>query len=172
MLLAFGAFSGLGGCIYFFVEGLIKALNHAGPIQVSFGNFIKLFFNRSCEVEIHDVLEILFQEIIDYDTNICWEKFVLFKSVILRDHFTGDFFALQYDLLHLTLLPLPLFFNHILPMLNRRYGWCICGRPSDSKLFHFFHQAGFGVSCRLLGGLFVGFDFIPLKGIIDFHWRQ
>ena len=70
------------------MKWLVKFINHLIPNQVTFGNIIKFFFNKGCEVEIHNLLEIFHQEVIDNHANIGWEKFRFFCT----GYFTIRFF--------------------------------------------------------------------------------
>ena len=48
------------------VKLVVEAFHLLGPIFLSLGNLVKLLFYVGCEVIVHNLLEVLHQEIVHY----------------------------------------------------------------------------------------------------------
>ncbi len=57
------------------MEGLVELFDHTGPVHGSLSDLIEILLHGGGEIEIHDVIEILFQEVIHHGTDIGGEKF-------------------------------------------------------------------------------------------------
>ena len=125
-------------------------------------NFIELLFHRGGKIEIHDVLKILFQKVIYNHPDICGEKFAFLKPIFFLNHL---FVKWNHPLrpaepCHAQ-IPFRSSFTTYSLLLNGGNGGGIGGGTADSQLFHFLHQAGFGIPGWLQGCFFCGFNHLP-----------
>ena len=64
-------------------EGLVEFFDHTDPVQLSLFDFIQFVFYVGGEFQIHDVLKILFQQIIDQDPQFGWIELFVFRGHVI-----------------------------------------------------------------------------------------
>ena len=72
--------AGIDGALYCRLEVLVESLKHLLPLLGTLGNLIEVLLYLSGEVIVHDFLEILHQEVINHDADICWQELALVRA--------------------------------------------------------------------------------------------
>ena len=154
------------------MEIFVEHFHHVGPFLFSFGHLIKLLFHTGRKVIIHNLREILHQEVIDHTTYVGRYQFRLFASAHFRLHGFFYFFSCQLQQHILTLHAFLVTFFYIPSLLDGRNGRCISRRTTDTQFLQFTYQAGFRVAGWSLTEALYSRNFFPLQYLSDFHLRQ
>ena len=132
------------------LELLVEVLHHLLPLFVALGNLVELLLHAGGEVVVHDVLEVLHQEVVHHDTDVGRQQLALVRAGYLflllhinldafqRGHLIGAGLALLVALLH------------VFALLDGRDGRSIGRRTADAQLLQLVHQAGLGIAQRTL----------------------
>ena len=160
------------GVVDVFLEALVEILQHGAPVHLALGNDIEFFFNLSGEVEVHDVIKVLKQEVVDHHADVRRKQLRTFYTGILcfcfgrdRASFEGKYSEISWD-------PVTVTFLDISALLYRRDGWGIRGRTANAEFFQSLDQAGLGVARGMLGKT-LGSDNVGAgKGLPFLHGRQ
>ena len=62
---------------HFGFEMLIEIFHCSVPFCLSLRDFIELLFYFCCEIVVHNVWEVLHEEVVYHDANVGWNKFSL-----------------------------------------------------------------------------------------------
>ena len=94
-LAGFVLVAGFQDFFHFRLKALVEILHPVGPFGLSFCNIIKLLLYVCRKVVVHDVREVLHQEIVYHDTDISRQKLALFRACHLFFQLLGYLDALQ-----------------------------------------------------------------------------
>ena len=136
------------------METFIKMLHHISPLFISFGNFVKLFFDTSRKIIIHDLREVLFQEVINNHSDISRYQLRFFTSGKFCFGTFRNFVSFQLQNFIITFYSLTVSFFNISSLLDSRNSRCICRRTSDTQFFQLTYQASFCITWRSLSKAF------------------
>ena len=75
--------SAVHGVFYLRDEVIIEMMHHVCPFLLTFGNLIEVKFHLGGEIVVHDVVEVLYQEVIDHDADIRRNQFAFLRAYIL-----------------------------------------------------------------------------------------
>ena len=78
-------------------EVLVEITHHVSPFLLALGNLVKLLLHLGGEVIIHDSGEILQEEVVDNDTDVCGHEFTLVATCYLGAGLLGNLLALEHN---------------------------------------------------------------------------
>ena len=150
------------------VERRIEIRNDLVPGKLSFGNGVEFLFHIGCEIITENIREILHEKVRDNDSYVLRKELALLCAHGFRPLLRLDSVFGQQKVSHLfhtaALVPL----HDITPCLGQSCdGRSIGGRPSDTELFQFLDQSGFGIARRSCGKTAFSLHLLP----IQFHPR-
>ena len=172
-LAGFVLVAGFQDFLHFRLKALVEILHPVGPFGLSFCNIIKLLLYVCRKVVVHDVREVLHQEIVYYDADISRQKLALFRACHLFLQLLGYLDALQRIYGKCALFTRLVTLYHVLTLLDGTDGWSIGRWTADAEIFQFLHQTGLCVSCRSQRILLCSKDFSALQFIAFFQgWKN
>ena len=155
-----------------FVEIVVEALQHILPLDITFGNVVKLLLHLGGETVVHDRLEVVLQIFVHHDADVGREEFVFLVAVFLFLGFLFDMIFFEDELAEVAFAALTGLPHHIFAFLDGGDGGGVGGRTADAKLFQLLHEAGFGVSRRRLGKFLHGLNLGVSQRVAHFYRRQ
>ena len=102
------------------MEILIEHIHHTVPLLLAFCHLIKFLFHTGCEVVIHNVREVIHQEVIDHNTHIGRQELRFFVTRHFRLSSLSDLVIFQFQYIVRTLHPFLTTSFHITSLLNGR----------------------------------------------------
>ena len=168
--LVFGA--GVDDLLHRRFELLVEARHHLVPLRLAFGNLIEVLLHAGGEVIVHDVGEVLHQEVVDDDADVGGQQFALLRTGEFLLVLGGDFLSLQRVDGEGLLGALLVAFVHVFALLYGGDGGCVGRGSSDAQFFQFVDERCLGVACGTLAEAFAGRDFLSLQHVALLHLRQ
>lgn len=128
------------------LEAFVEGAQHGGQLLFAFCYLVELVLHLGGEVIVHDLREVLLQEVVDHDADVGGDEFAPLRSGHFCLGLSGDGVVLEcvYGIgaLGAGLVAL----DHVLALLDGGDEGGVGRRTSDAQLFQFVHEAGLGVA--------------------------
>ena len=72
--------TGIQRLVHYRFKALVESLHHTRPFLFALGNLIEVMLHLGSEVIVHDFLEVIHQEVVHHDTDICRQQFSLIRA--------------------------------------------------------------------------------------------
>ena len=148
----------LGTRLHDLVDSLLKRLvelaHHVLPLLFSLSDLIELVLDLRREVVVHDLGEVLQEEVVDHNANVGGDELSFLRTGELCLCCRLHLVAFQDVNSEFGLFASPVAFLHIVALLDRRNRRRVGRRASDTKFLQFVYETGLGISCRSLGETF------------------
>ena len=140
--------------VYHRLKVFVEALHHLQPFLFAFGYLVELLLHTCGEVVVHNLWEVLHQEVVNHHTDICRQQLTLVRashlSLCLRSLnaiFQGVYHVCAFLSILVTLL-------HIFALLDGRDCWSIGRRTADTQFLKLVYKTCFSISGRTLAESF------------------
>ena len=154
------------------MEGLVEISYLFVPLHFTFGYIVELAFHLGGKVIVHNIAEILHQEVVDHRAGVGRQQFALFGAGEFGLHFLAYLAFLEFYHIVAAFHAFFLAFHHIFALLYGGDGGRIGRRAAYTQLFEFLHQRSFVVAIWLLGEALGGCNEVGAEGLTHAQWRK
>ena len=154
------------------LELLVELMHHLVPLRLAFGNLIEVLLHVGREVVVHDIGEVLHEEVVHDDADVGGQQLALLRAGHFLLRLRGDLLAFQCVDGERALLALLVAFVNVFALLDGGNSRCIGRRTADAQLFELVHQRSLRVADGTLAETLGSGDLFACEHVAHLHGRQ